>query len=86
MWLEADAPVKLVGPKTEHAIDEVVSALYIRAPAFAPVLQALRDSSHLALARGANYFHFRPILVVSAPGLGKSTIVRCRSSISTARP
>ena len=86
MRLEADAPVKLVGPKTEHAIDEVVSTLYIRAPAFAPVLQALRDSSHLALARGANYFHFRPILVVSAPGLGKSTIVRCRSSISTARP
>ena len=74
--LEADAPVKLIGPATEHAIDEVVSALYARAPAFAPVLQALRESAHLALMRGANYFHFRPILVVSPPGLGKSTLVR----------
>lgn len=74
--LEADEPVKLIGPATEHAIDEVVSALYVRAPAFAPVLQALRDSAHLALMRGANYFHFRPLLVVSSPGMGKSTIVR----------
>jgi hypothetical protein len=74
--LEADAPVKLIGPATEHAIDEVVSALYVRAPAFAPVLQALRESSHLALMRGANYFHFRPLLVVSPPGIGKSTVVR----------
>jgi hypothetical protein len=74
--LEAEAPVKLVGPATEHAIDEVISALFTRAPAFAPFLQALRDSSHLALTRGANYFHFRPMLVVSPPGMGKSTIVR----------
>ena len=74
--LEADEPVKLIGPATEHAIDEVVSALYVRAPAFAPVLQALRESARLALARGANYFHFRPLLIVSPPGMGKSTIVR----------
>lgn len=74
--LEADTPVKLIGPATEHAIDEVVSALFARAPAFGTFLQALRDSSHLALMRGANYFHFRPLLVVSPPGLGKSTVVR----------
>ncbi|WP_157959621.1 hypothetical protein [Devosia submarina] len=30
--LEADTPLKLIGPPTEHAIDEVVSALYERAP------------------------------------------------------
>ena len=74
--LEADTPVKLIGPATEHAIDEVVSALFARAPAFRSFLQALRDSSHLALMRGANYFHFRPMLIVSPPGMGKSTIVR----------
>jgi hypothetical protein len=74
--LEAETPVKLIGPATEHAIDEVISALFARAPAFGTFLQALRDSSHLALARGANYFHFRPLLVVSPPGMGKSTIVR----------
>ena len=74
--LEADTPVKLVGPATEHAIDEVISALFARAPAFGSFLQALRDSSHLALMRGANYFHFRPMLIVSPPGLGKSTTVR----------
>ena len=74
--LEADSPLKLAGPATEHAVDEVVSALYVRAPAFAPFLQALRESAHLALMRGANYFHFRPMLVVSPPGMGKSTAVR----------
>jgi hypothetical protein len=74
--LEADTPVKLVGPHTEHAIDEIVSALFVRAPAFGTFLQALRDSSHLSLMRGANYFHFRPLLVISSPGMGKSTIVR----------
>ncbi|KQX40831.1 hypothetical protein ASD04_18880 [Devosia sp. Root436] len=74
--VEADTPVKLIGPATEHAIDEVISSLFARAPAFAAFLQALRDSSHLALMRGANYFHFRPLLIVSPPGMGKSTIVR----------
>ncbi|HEV7344331.1 MAG TPA: AAA family ATPase [Devosia sp.] len=74
--LEADTPLKLSGPATEHAIDEVISALFVRAPAFGSFLQALRDSSHLALMRGANYFHFRPLLIVSPPGMGKSTIVR----------
>ncbi|WP_224702713.1 AAA family ATPase [Devosia aquimaris] len=74
--LDADTPVKLIGPATEHAIDEVISALFARAPAFGAFLQALRDSSHLALMRGANYLHFRPLLVVSPPGQGKSTIVR----------
>lgn len=74
--LMAEMPVKLIGPATEHAIDEVVSALYARAPSFAPFLQALRDSSQLALMRGANYFHFRPLLIVSPPGLGKTSLVR----------
>jgi hypothetical protein len=74
--LEADSPLKLIGPATEHAIDEVVSALLARAPAFGSFLQALRDSARLALMRGANYFHFRPLLVISPPGMGKSTIVR----------
>jgi len=74
--LEADTPVKLIGPATEHAIDEVISALFARAPAFGTFLQAMRDSSHLALMRGANSFHFRPMLVVSPPGMGKTTVVR----------
>lgn len=74
--LEADTPLRLIGPASEPAIDEVVSALYVRAPAFGSFLQALRLSSHLSLMRGANYFHFRPLIVVSPPGMGKTTIVR----------
>ena len=82
LTLEADTPVKLIGPATEHAIDEVISALFSRAPAFRPFLQALRYSSHLALMRGANYFHFRPLLVISPPGIGKSTIVRMLADVA----
>ena len=74
--LDADSPAKLIGPHTEHAVDEVISATYARAPAFAPVLQAIRDSAHLSLKRGANFFHFRPLLIVSAPGMVKTTLVR----------
>lgn len=70
----ADTSVQLIGPANPHAIDEVVSALFARAPAFAVFLQALRDSSHLSLQRGANYFHFRPMCIVSPPGMGKSTL------------
>jgi hypothetical protein len=74
--LDADTPLKLIGPPNEHAVDVVVSALFERAPAFGSFLQALRDSAHLSLAHGANYFHFRPLLVVSPPGMGKTTTVR----------
>lgn len=71
---ELDTPVKLIGPATEHAVDEVASAVYARAPIFATVLQAMRESAHLNLAHGANYFHFRPTLIVSGPGMGKTTL------------
>lgn len=72
---ELDAPVKLIGPATEHAVDEVTSAVYARAPIFAPVLQAMRESAHLSLGRGAQHLHFRPTLIVSGPGMGKTTFV-----------
>ncbi|MDP2780371.1 AAA family ATPase [Devosia sp.] len=72
---EIDTPVKLIGPANEHAVDEVTSAVYARAPIFAPVLQAMRESAHLSLWRGANYFHFRPTIIVSGPGMGKTTLV-----------
>lgn len=80
--LEVDTPVKLIGPTNEHAVDEVASAVYARAPAFAPFLQAMRDSAHLSLMHGANYFHFRPTLIVSSPGMGKTTAMRLLSEAS----
>lgn len=80
--LEVDTPVKLIGPATEHAVDEVTSAVYARAPIFAPFLQAMRDSAHLSLMHGANYFHFRPTLIVSPPGMGKTTAMHLLSEAS----
>ena len=47
--LDADTPVKLIGPPTEHAIDAAISATYVRALAFAPVLQAIRSTARIAL-------------------------------------
>lgn len=73
---EADKPVTLEGPPTEHAIDEVASALYAGAPMFAAFLQAIRESASLSLAHGARYFHFRPTIIVSPPGMGKSTLAQ----------
>jgi len=70
----ADKPAQLLGPANPHAIDELVSALYTRAPIFGPLLQSIRDSAHLSLRRGANYFHFRPIIIVSPPGMGKTKL------------
>ncbi|NGP18884.1 hypothetical protein [Devosia aurantiaca] len=91
--LEADTPVKLIGPATEHAIDEAISALFARAPAFGPFLQALRDSSHLSLMRGANYFHFRPCWSSRLRGWASPPLfacrlkpLGCRSSTLMARP
>lgn len=80
--LEVDTPLKLIGPATEHAVDELASAVYARAPAFAPFLQAMRDSAHLSLMHGANYFHFRPTLIVSGPGMGKTTAMHLLSEAS----
>jgi hypothetical protein len=80
--MKADKPLKLIGPHTEHAVDEVASNVFAQAPIFAPFLNAMRQSAHLSLVHGANFFHFDPTIIVSPPGLGKTTLVHMLAQAS----
>lgn len=80
--MKADKPLKLIGPATEHAVDEVGSNVFAQAPIFAPFLNVMRQSAHLSLTHGANFFHFDPTIIVSPPGLGKTTLVQMLAKAS----
>ena len=68
-----DEPLTLAGPSEPHAIDMAISATYDEFPQFGAALQTVRESAQLSLARGAMWLNFRPVLIVSPPGLGKSS-------------
>lgn len=68
-----DEPLTLDGPSEPHAIDMAISATYEEFPQFGAALQTIRESAQLSLSRGAMWLNFRPLLIVSPPGLGKSS-------------
>lgn len=68
-----DEPLTLAGPSEPHAIDMAISATYDEFPQFSVALQTIRESAQLSLSRGAMWLSFRPVLIVSPPGLGKSS-------------
>jgi DNA polymerase III delta prime subunit len=74
--LTLSEPMSLVGPSTHHAVDELIAEIYADFPTFAEALEAIRQSALLGISRGAVWFQFRPIIIVSEPGSGKSTMVR----------
>ncbi len=65
----------LDGPNTEHRIDLLAAQMLDLAPLMAPAIEAIRSSAQLSLRRGATWFQFKPLLVISDPGLGKTTAV-----------
>ncbi|MCR6634908.1 AAA family ATPase [Devosia sp.] len=69
-----DQPLTLEGPASLDAIDTAISTVFEAFPHFGPVLQAIRESAQLNLSRGASWLSFRPMLIVSPPGLGKTSV------------
>ena len=69
-----DQPLTLEGPASFDAIDAAISAVFEAFPHFGPALQAIRESAQLNLSRGASWLSFRPMLIVSPPGLGKTSV------------
>ncbi len=80
-----DQPLTLEGPASHGAIDAAISAVFEAFPHFGPTLQAIRESAHLNVTRGASWFGFRPLLIVSRPGLGKTSFASKLAS-NTALP
>lgn len=66
-------PLTLRGPASSHAIDELAARVFERAPNFAVPLQTLRRSAQSMLRRGARYLQFKPLLIESPPGIGKTS-------------
>ena len=65
----------LAGPSTPHAVDEMAAALFAKSPNFAPAIEAMRINAQLKIRQGARWLHFRPIVIESEPGAGKTRFV-----------
>lgn len=72
----------LDGPKTDHAVDKMVADLFAEAANLGPALEAIRQSAQVHIHRGANWLQFKPIIVQSGPGAGKTRIVSRLSELS----
>lgn len=65
----------LDGPATTHAVDEMAARLFAEAQNFAPAIEAIRNSAHVHIRRGARWLQIKPIVIQSPPGAGKTTFV-----------
>lgn len=72
----------LAGPSDHHQIDELAADLFAQHTLLGPAIEHIRSSSQLALNRGASWFAFHPLLIVSPPGLGKTSFVRSLAAVS----
>ena len=72
----------LSGPWTTHQIDELAAALFAEASNFAPVVEAIRRSAQLIIRRGARWLQFRPIIIQSGSGIGKTRFAHRLAELS----
>lgn len=75
-------PKSLTGPSSLHAVDELAAALFADAPNFAPAIEAIRTSAMTHIRRGARWMQFRPTVIQSAPGAGKTRLVHQLAAVS----
>src|SRR5690554_506749 len=62
----------LTGPATTHAVDELAAALFAEAANFAAAIETIRRSAQVIIRGGARWLQFRPLIIESAPGAGKT--------------
>lgn len=72
----------LKGPSTEHAIDEMAARLLAEAQNFGPVIEAIRRSAQASIRQGARWLQFKPILIESPPGIGKTRFAQLLAQAS----
>nr|WP_314262451.1 AAA family ATPase [uncultured Devosia sp.] len=65
----------LAGPSNTHAVDELAAALFEEAHNFAPAVEAIRRSAQVNIRRGARWLQFRPLVIESTAGAGKTRFV-----------
>lgn len=75
-------PKSLKGPATLHQVDELAATLFAEAPNFAPAIQAIRTSALTHIRRGARWMQFRPTVIESSPGAGKTRLTHRLSELS----
>lgn len=66
----------LKGPATSDTVDRLAAALFADAPNFAEAIQTIRSSAMTSIRRGARWLQFKPIIIESDPGAGKTRIVQ----------
>lgn len=72
----------LTGPSTTHEVDELAAALFAEASNFAPAIEAIRRSAQVIIRRGARWLQFRPVVIESGPGAGKTRFAHRLAALS----
>lgn len=68
-------PQTLAGPSTLHAVDELAATLFDEAPNFSAPIQAIRSNAQANIRMGARWLQFKPLVIESGPGSGKTRLV-----------
>lgn len=73
----------LKGPATSDAVDAFAAKVFADAPNFGRAIEAIRQSAQVHIRRGARWLQFRPLVIESAPGAGKTRLVHLLAEASS---
>ena len=72
----------LTGPSNTHAVDKLAAAVFEEARSFAAAIEAIRRSAQVNIRRGALWLQFRPLVIESGAGAGKTRFVHRLAALS----
>lgn len=75
-------PQTLAGPSTTHEVDELAATLFDEAPNFSGPIQAIRSNAQANIRQGARWLQFKPVVIESGPGSGKTRLVHRLAELS----